>query len=101
MNPADFTATKETDMESIEQKVAREIVNAERIAKVLARTGGEQMHVLHYDFRQALRDAVLAAADEACDEHGMPRIMDRDLSEIFPAIDAIAEKLFLRRMFPA
>lgn len=83
---------------TIEQDVANQIAHREHIAKVLARTGGEIMHPDHYDFRQDFRDAVLEAMDEASDKHSMPRVLDADLSELFRTIDALAERLWLRRL---
>ena len=73
-------------------------IHRERIAKVLSRTGGEAMHPDHYDFRQALRDAILTASDEAADEHGMARLTDADLPELFRSIDPIAERLWARSL---
>jgi hypothetical protein len=48
-------------------------------------------------FRDAVRDAVLAALDSAADEAAVPRPTDGDLPELFRAIDPLAERLYTRR----
>jgi hypothetical protein len=84
--------------QTIEERVAQAWAWEQRIAKIRARTGGEQMHPDHYDFRQALRDAVLEAMDATSAEHGMDKVLDKDLPALFPAIDALAERLWLRTL---
>ena len=82
---------------AIEIQIANQMAHSERIAKNRARTDGEQMHVDHYDFRQDFRDMVLSAMDEACERNGMPKVMDKDLPNLFRALDPLAERLWLRR----
>lgn len=83
---------------SIELETANRIAYQERVvAQALGRTGGEVMHPDHYEFRQAFRDAVLAAMDEVSKEHNMPLVTDADLPALFRALDPLAERLFIRR----
>lgn len=79
-----------------EQQVANEIAHKERIANVLARTGGEVMHPDHYDLREAVRLAVIDAIDAVSAERGIPTFSDGDLPALFRALDAISEKVFLK-----
>ena len=81
---------------SIETEVARMIAHQEHVQRVLARTGGEVMHPDHYDLREAIRLAVLAAIDEATDEAGVPKMGDGELPSLFKALDAITERVFLK-----
>ncbi len=83
---------------SIEAQVAEQLANKDRVAAILARTGGEIMHPDHYDFREAFRNAVLAAMDECSDEHEFTKVLDADLPELFKALDPLAEKLWLRSL---
>lgn len=87
----------DTEMnQSIEGQVVQFIVHQERIAKTLARTGGEVMHPDHYDIREAIRLAVLKAIDDATNEVGAPKISDAELPQLFKALDAISERVFLK-----
>ena len=83
---------------TIEREVAYNLAHLARITEIRARTGNEDLHPDHYDFRQALRDQVLAAMDECAEEHSMTKVLDRDLPALFRAIDPLAERLWLRRM---
>ncbi len=69
---------------------------AERTRKVLERTGGEVMHPDHYDIREAIRLAVLHAIDQTTAELGKPKMSDGELPNLFRAIDAISERVFLK-----
>lgn len=82
--------------QTIEAQVAQQIVHRERTEKVLARTGGEVMHPDHYDLREALRLAVLHTIDDVTTEFGVPKMSDSELPNLFRAIDAIAERVFLK-----
>lgn len=84
-------------MVSTETTIARQIARGEQVAAIRARTGGEDMNPDHYDFRMALRDAVLAAMDECAEQHGMTKPKDEDLPALFRCLDPLAEKLWLRR----
>lgn len=81
---------------TIEAQVANQIVHRDRVKATLARTGGEVIHPDHYDLREALRLAVLHAIDETTDERGSPKMSDGELPDLFRAIDAIAERVFLK-----
>lgn len=82
--------------QTIEAATARQIVHQEGIAATLARTGGEVMHPDHYDFRESLRLAVLAAIDETTAALGRGRMSDGELPNLFKAIDPIAERVWLK-----
>jgi len=81
-----------------ETQVAQRLAHQQRTNAILARTGGEIIHPDHYDFKMAFRDSVLAAMDASCNEHHMARVNDADLPELFVAIDALAERLVLRKL---
>lgn len=83
-------------MASIETEMALRFAHQDRVAKLLAETGGEVIHPDHYAFRMSFRDAILEAADAHCDANDIQKIKDRDLPEIFKALDALAETLWLR-----
>lgn len=79
-----------------EAEVATRLAHQDRIAAVLSRTGGEIMHPDHYDLREALRLAVLHAIDETTQERCVPKMSDGELPNLFDAVDAIAERIFLK-----
>ena len=81
---------------SIEAEVAQQIAHQDRIKQVRARTGGEDMHPDHYDLREDIRTSVLAAFDAVSEDRGVPKVSDAELPNLFRAIDAIAERLFLK-----
>lgn len=81
---------------SIEFEVANQIVHRERIAAQLRETGGEQMYPDHYAVREAIRNAVLVAIDEVTSEREIPRMSDAELPDLFRALDAIANRVFLK-----
>jgi len=47
-------------------------------------------------FQGFLRDAVCEAIDKTVEDHGAGKLLDEDLPELFRAIDALAQKLFVR-----
>lgn len=79
-----------------EIQVAQQIAHQERVATILARTGGEIMHPDHYDIREAIRLAVLHAIDSTTAEMGAPKMSDGELPNLFRALDAISERVFLK-----
>lgn len=81
---------------NIEQQVAQQIVHRERVAAILARTGGDVMHPDHHDIREAIRLAVLRAIDDATGEMGTPKMSDGELPALFRTLDAISERVFLK-----
>lgn len=81
---------------AVEKAAAYTAVHQERVAALLDQTGGEIIHPDHYAFRMSFRDAILEAADEHCSANDIQKIKDRDLPELFRAIDALAERLWLR-----
>lgn len=81
---------------SVEIATANRLAHQDRVAKLLAQTGGEVIHPDHYAFRMSFRDAILEAADEHCAANDIQKIKDKDLPEIFKVLDALAEKLWLR-----
>lgn len=83
--------------QTIEAQVANQIAHQERTARILARTGGEIIHPDHYELREAVRNAVLTAIDAATSDLEFPRMSDGDLPNLFKALDAIAERVFLKR----
>lgn len=83
---------------SIEIETANKLAHQERIAKTLARTGGEVMHPDHYDLREAIRLAVLHAIDDTCKEMEAPKMSDGELPGLFKALDAISHRVFLKRV---
>jgi hypothetical protein len=66
--------------------------------RVAAWEANDRQHPDHYKFKMAFRDTVLASMDDASDEHSMTKVLDKDLPELFKTLDAIAEKLWLRRL---
>lgn len=74
------------------------MTHAQHQANVAAWIANDCQHPDHYNFKMAFRDSVLAAMDAAADEHGMTKVLDKDLPELFRAIDPLAEKLWLRRL---
>lgn len=83
-------------MVSIERQVAEQIAHRERASQILSRTGGEVMYPDHYDLREAIRLAVLHAIDETTQERGAPKMSDGELPNLFKALDAISERVFLK-----
>lgn len=83
-------------MTSIERQVAEQIVHRERRTEILSRTGGEVMHPDHYDLREAIRLAVLHAIDDTTTALGKPKMSDGELPNLFKALDAISERVFLK-----
>jgi hypothetical protein len=81
---------------TIEAQVARQIAHREHISQVLARTGGEVIHPDHYDLREAIRNAVLSAIDEATTAAERGKMSDAELPALFRATDAIAERVWLK-----
>lgn len=81
---------------SIESETAYRIAHQERVAEILARTGGEIMHPDHYDLREAFRLAVLKAFDDTSAEREVPKMSDAELPRLFETVDAIAERVFLK-----
>jgi hypothetical protein len=80
---------------TIESQTAYVLAHRERTRKDHARTGGEAMHPDHYDLREKVRLAVLAALDEVADEAGIAKASDAELPALFRALDPIAERMFL------
>lgn len=85
-------------MASLEAQVAAQIAHQERVAKVLARTGGEVIHPDHYDLREAIRRAVIAAIDSVSAEMSAPKFSDAELPDLFRELDPIAERIFLKKV---
>lgn len=81
----------------IERQTAIDLVHREHVAKILSRTGGEIIHPDHYDLREAIRNAVLEAIDEATSTNGFPLMSDAELPRLFAALDQISERVFLKR----
>lgn len=79
-----------------EARIARQMVHEERTAKILAETGGEVIHPSQYKFREAFREYVLKAMDDCSFDNEFPKVQDKDLPELFEALDDLSEKLFLR-----
>lgn len=80
-----------------EYRIARQMAHEERTANVLAETGGEVMHPDEYKFREAFREYVLKAMDDCSFDNEFPKVKDKDLPDLFIALDDLAGKLFLRR----
>jgi len=57
---------------------------------------GEEVMLPLDAFRGFLRNAVCTAIDETVEQHGTGKLLDEDLPSLFRAVDALAEKLFLR-----
>jgi hypothetical protein len=83
---------------SIERETAERLAHKDHIRSVLARTGGEVIHPDHYDLREAIRLAVIAALDHVADEMNAPKFSDRELPKLFACTDQIADQMFLKRV---
>lgn len=77
--------------------IARQVAHEERTAKILSETGGEIIHPDEHNFREAFREYVLKAMDDCSFDNEFPKVQDKDLPDLFIALDDLAEKLFLRR----
>lgn len=82
-------------MDSIEKETAERLAHRERIAFVLAQTGGEVIDKRHYEIREAIRLAVLDAIDQTTLELEAPRMRDGELPDLFRALDAISSRIFM------
>lgn len=81
---------------TIERETATRLAHQEHVAATLARTGGEVIHPDHYDLREAIRIAVVAAIDETTDDLSKPAMSDGELPALFRALDRISERIFLK-----